>query len=353
LLSLFHRVTMEQVVPGSVDNAFGDAAQVESLARRLSAEDAQLFYQAALMGRKDLAVTPDARMGFEMTLLRMLAFRPGTDRREPPVVASGRSSSGQESREDPEPGPAASEKITAAVEPEQTPQPEPEQRAEPTPQPEPQPETQEPALESQPAPEEPDAAWLASLDEAAESAAAEAASAEDYGPESVAPESEYAEAPQTEVPRMETAEPAESIEPAEPVEELVDTGEFAWERDFRSLGIVGMPGNLASNAAMTRNGDEIVLTIDEGHARLLNARHEEKILEALRNRFGATITLRVEQGDAGGKTPAAWEERQRQARQKAAEDSIRNDPAVQSIVERFEARVVENSIRPPNQAKSG
>ena len=353
LLSLFHRVTMEQVVPGSVDNAFGDAAQVESLARRLSAEDAQLFYQAALMGRKDLAVTPDARMGFEMTLLRMLAFRPGTDRREPPVVASGRSSSGQESREDPEPGPAASEKITAAVEPEQTPQPEPEQRAEPTPQPEPQPETQEPALESQPAPEEPDAAWLASLDEAAESAASEAASAEDYGPESVAPEPEYAEAPQAEVPRMETAEPAESIEPAEPVEELVDTGEFAWERDFRSLGIVGMPGNLASNAAMTRNGDEIVLTIDEGHARLLNARHEEKILEALRNRFGATITLRVEQGDAGGKTPAAWEERQRQARQKAAEDSIRNDPAVQSIVERFEARVVENSIRPPNQAKSG
>ena len=353
LLSLFHRVTMEQVVPGSVDNAFGDAAQVESLARRLSAEDAQLFYQAALMGRKDLSVTPDARMGFEMTLLRMLAFRPGTDRREPPVVASGRSSSGQESREDPEPGPAASEKITAAVEPEQTPQPEPEQRAEPTPQPEPQPETQEPALESQPAPEEPDAAWLASLDEAAESAAAEAASAEDYGPESVAPEPEYAEAPQAEVPRMETAEPAESIEPAEPVEELVDTGEFAWERDFRSLGIVGMPGNLASNAAMTRNGDEIVLTIDEGHARLLNARHEEKILEALRNRFGATITLRVEQGDAGGKTPAAWEERQRQARQKAAEDSIRNDPAVQSIVERFEARVVENSIRPPNQAKSG
>lgn len=358
LLSLFHRVTMEQVVPGSVDNALGDAAQVESLARRLSAEDAQLFYQAALMGRKDLAVTPDARMGFEMTLLRMLAFRPGTDRRDPPVVASGASSSGQESRDDPEPGPAAAEKETAAVGSEQAPQPEPERLAAPEPEPAPQPETQEPVLESQPAPapEEPDAAWLASLDEAAESAAAEAASAEDYDPEPVAPEPEYIEEPNAEASQAEPAkpeEPKESTGPTEPVEELVDNGEFAWERDFRSLGIVGMPGNLASNAAMTRNGDEIVLTIDEGHARLLNARHEEKILEALRNRFGATITLRVEQGDAGGKTPAAWEERQRQARQKAAEDSIRNDPAVQSIVERFEARVVENSIRPPNQAKSG
>ncbi|HBM49539.1 MAG TPA: DNA polymerase III subunit gamma/tau, partial [Marinobacter sp.] len=70
LLSLFHRVTMEQVVPGSADNALGDAAQVQALARQLSAEDAQLFYQTALIGRKDLAVTPDARMGFEMTMLR-------------------------------------------------------------------------------------------------------------------------------------------------------------------------------------------------------------------------------------------------------------------------------------------
>ncbi|EDM49019.1 DNA polymerase III subunits gamma and tau [Marinobacter algicola DG893] len=358
LLSLFHRVTMEQVVPGSVDNALGDAAQVESLARRLSAEDAQLFYQAALMGRKDLAVTPDARMGFEMTLLRMLAFRPGTDRREPPVVASGASQAGQESREDPEPGPAAAEKEAAAAGSEQAPQPEPERLAAPEPEPTPQPEAQEPVPESQPAPasEEPDAAWLASLDEAAESAAAEAAGAEDYDPEPVTPEPEYIEEPKAEASQAEPAKPEEpkaSTGPVEPAEELVDNGEFAWERDFRSLGIVGMPGNLASNAAMTRQGDEIVLTIDEGHARLLNARHEEKILEALRNRFGATITLRVEQGDAGGRTPAAWEERQRQARQKAAEDSIRNDPAVQSIVERFEARVVENSIRPPNQAKSG
>ncbi|MDF0750445.1 DNA polymerase III subunit gamma/tau [Marinobacter sp. 71-i] len=350
LLSLFHRVTMEQVVPGSVDNALGDAAQVESLARRLSAEDAQLFYQAALMGRKDLAVTPDARMGFEMTMLRMLAFRPGADRREPPAVASGGSSSGQgvqESREDPEPGPAApeaqpSEPVTeqaASEEPEQAVPEEPEQPEQAVPE-----EIASKAVaeepEAGPPPVENDDAWLAILDEAAE-----AAGGEDYVSE---PEPEQPP-PQPTVPQAE--EPV-ATEP-ERVEEPPATDEFFWERDFRNLGIVGMPGNLASNAAMTRNGDEIVLTIDEGHARLLNARHEEKIVEALRNRFGDTITLRVEQGDAGGKTPAAWEERQRQARQKAAEEAIRNDPAVQSIVERFEARVVENSIRPPHQAKSG
>lgn len=107
-----------------------------------------------------------------------------------------------------------------------------------------------------------------------------------------------------------------------------------------------MPGNLASHSVMSRADDTITLLIDEGHARLLNARHEEKILAALRNHFGDAIQLKIERGDAGSHTPAAYEERQRKARQSAAEESIRNDPLVRSIVERFEARVVEDSIRP-------
>jgi len=50
------------------------------LARRLAAqfapEDLQLLYQIAIMARRDLDFAPDARGGFEMALLRMLAFRP-------------------------------------------------------------------------------------------------------------------------------------------------------------------------------------------------------------------------------------------------------------------------------------
>jgi DNA polymerase-3 subunit gamma/tau len=107
-----------------------------------------------------------------------------------------------------------------------------------------------------------------------------------------------------------------------------------------------MPANLASHGAMSRDGDVITLTIDEGHARLLNSRHEEKILAALRNRFGDAIQVRIQQGNPGPQTPAAYEEQQRRARQETAETSIRQDPLVKSIVERFEARVVEESIRP-------
>ncbi|MBD3640963.1 MAG: DNA polymerase III subunit gamma/tau [Marinobacter sp.] len=331
LLSLFHRVTMEQVVPGSADNALGDASQVQALARKLSAEDAQLFYQAALMGRKDLDITPDARMGFEMTLLRMLAFRPGTDRREPPTVSSGGNSAAGESGD--EPGPAApqisepgpQEPAAATPEPEagpvMAPEPESNTRAEPEPAPEPAPVYEEPPLPEEPPEAEPEFGYEP---EPVES-----------GPEPVA---------------EATPEPGPASEPGpDPEPELVveeRAGDFVWERDFRDLGIVGMPGNLASQTAMARDGDTIVLTIDAGHARLLNARHEEKIATALRNRFGDSIELRIEQGEPGPHTPAAYEERQRQARQQAAEDAIRKDPVVQSIVERFEARIVEDSIRP-------
>jgi DNA polymerase-3 subunit gamma/tau len=365
LLSLFHRVTMEQVVPGSADNALGDAEQVQALARKLSAEDAQLFYQSALIGRKDLTITPDARMGFEMTLLRMLAFRPGADRREPPAISSGGQSAASEPRDEPDPAP------TPQVEQKQPePQPqgsepvtemaaEPAQEASELPgQPEPEPESTpepEPEMPAAPPVADEDASWLASLDAQAEAAGEYE---ESYPLNDEAPVTEEP-APAVSAEPVEQAAPAPEpafVEPDPAMEPAVEQapepeGEFVWHRDFRSLGIVGMPGNLASHGAMSRDGDVITLTIDEGHARLLNSRHEEKILAALRNRFGDSIQLRTEQGNPGPDTPAAYEERQRKARQEAAEASIRRDPVVKSIVERFEARVVEDSIRPAETSR--
>ncbi|MCK5865394.1 MULTISPECIES: DNA polymerase III subunit gamma/tau [Marinobacter] len=365
LLSLFHRVTMEQVVPGSADNALGDAEQVQALARKLSAEDAQLFYQSALIGRKDLTITPDARMGFEMTLLRMLAFRPGADRREPPAISSGGQSAASEPRDEPDPAP------TPQVEQKQPePQPqisepvtevaaEPAQEASELPgQPEPEPESTpepEPEMPAAPPVADEDASWLASLDAQAEAAGEYE---ESYPLNDEAPVTEEP-APAVSAEPVEQAAPAPEpafVEPDPAMEPAVEQapepeGEFVWHRDFRSLGIVGMPGNLASHGAMSRDGDVITLTIDEGHARLLNSRHEEKILAALRNRFGDSIQLRTEQGNPGPDTPAAYEERQRKARQEAAEASIHRDPVVKSIVERFEARVVEDSIRPAETSR--
>ena len=68
-------------VPDSIEEGMQEwePSLLAPLASSLPAEDVQLYYQMALMGRRDLAHAPDPQTGFEMTLLRMLAFRPATD----------------------------------------------------------------------------------------------------------------------------------------------------------------------------------------------------------------------------------------------------------------------------------
>ncbi len=77
LAALLQRIAIVQIVPDAAqeDEEF-DAEVLIRLSRSMTAEDVQLNYQIALAGRRDLPLAPDPRLGFEMTLLRMLAFRP-------------------------------------------------------------------------------------------------------------------------------------------------------------------------------------------------------------------------------------------------------------------------------------
>ena len=76
LLAVLHRVAMAQAVPDGIDNSQGDRELVLSVANALSPEDVQLFYQIGVVGQRDLPYAPNLRVGFEMILLRMLAFTP-------------------------------------------------------------------------------------------------------------------------------------------------------------------------------------------------------------------------------------------------------------------------------------
>jgi DNA polymerase-3 subunit gamma/tau len=76
MLSLLHRVAIAQALPDAIDNRWGDGPRVAALASGVTAEDAQLFYQIAVNGKRDVPMAPDPRTGFEMVLLRMIAFRP-------------------------------------------------------------------------------------------------------------------------------------------------------------------------------------------------------------------------------------------------------------------------------------
>ncbi len=77
LISALQRIAILQTVPGAGGlEEPEDEARFLDLAGRLGREDVQLFYQIALLGRRDLPLSPDPRGGFEMILLRMLAFEP-------------------------------------------------------------------------------------------------------------------------------------------------------------------------------------------------------------------------------------------------------------------------------------
>ncbi len=79
LAALLARVALKQAVADYEGDELHGPGLLAELAGRLAPEDVQLYYQAAIMGRRDLQWAPDPRTGFEMTLLRMLAFRPATD----------------------------------------------------------------------------------------------------------------------------------------------------------------------------------------------------------------------------------------------------------------------------------
>ena len=74
VLGILHRIAVSQVLPDAEVNADDEDQAVRVLATCLTPEDCQLFYQMALIGRRDLAFTPNPRRGFEMVMLRMLAF---------------------------------------------------------------------------------------------------------------------------------------------------------------------------------------------------------------------------------------------------------------------------------------
>jgi len=89
MVSVLQRIALAQTLPDAIDDTYGDREAVLALTAELPAEDVQLYYQIALIGRRDLSLSPEPRGGFEMILLRMLAFRPVAGGRiEAPVAAA-------------------------------------------------------------------------------------------------------------------------------------------------------------------------------------------------------------------------------------------------------------------------
>ena len=115
IAELLERVAHKQLVAGFEGDELHPPELLERLAQLISPEDVQLFYQTAILGRRDLGLAPDARTGFRMTLIRMLAFRPASASASAPPSAPGLAGSQSQSSSSPPSVPPPSVPVSSDV----------------------------------------------------------------------------------------------------------------------------------------------------------------------------------------------------------------------------------------------
>lgn len=408
MLNVLHRVAIAQALPEAVDNGQGDRERVLGLAQALPAEDVQFYYQMGLIGRRDLPLAPDPRGGFEMVLLRMLAFRPadvggapGRPLKDPGIrSATADSSSGPVADTGPAQAPAAAVAVSGETlvmapsipaEPvESGAQP---QAASALPAGVPDLPWEEP-LQAAGAPVAESAAMLVGgmaatpaagvVGNASESAVSvppnpsvrspraresSAAPVEGRAPERVpAPiaeegpplaDDDYYEVDADEVDveayAYLDAFPAEEPIPAKPESEIEPavtpaTGLAAeWLELFQCLGLAGMTANIAANCTLAKvEGDHWLLHLDPAQAALFNSTQQRRLNEALNQHHGRTLRLEIELRKPEQETPAQAAARRRAERQRQAEASIQDDPLVRQMIQQFAAVIRDGTIEPLN-----
>ena len=371
MLNVLHRVAIAQALPEAVDNGQGDRDRVLALAQALPAEDVQFYYQMGLIGRRDLPLAPDPRSGFEMVLLRMLAFRPADDDSAPRTSLKNLGIS--PATTDSEAAlvaakPTATAPVTATppapVEPVAV-APEPATAAEPV-MSKPTAVFEQPA--AQPAPEakapidlpwnEPPAQGVEAAEtapgqvmvEQLESAVAVVAADDPDDDEPPLSDEDYFEAEtQAEAylhgldesqPEASAAEPEPAMEPA--------TGLAAeWQDIYLKLGLTGLTGSIASNCTLISvEDDRWLMHLDPAQSALFNATQQRRLNDALNQYHGRTLQLVIELERPRQETPAQAAARRRAERQRAAEQSIQSDPVVQQLMEQFAAVIREGTIEP-------
>ena len=76
LIALTHLIQLVQLVPSAAALDESNREFIEQVAQTTDAQQIQVYYQLLLNGKKDLQWAPDAKLGFEMIMLRLLAFQP-------------------------------------------------------------------------------------------------------------------------------------------------------------------------------------------------------------------------------------------------------------------------------------
>ncbi|GAA4649209.1 DNA polymerase III subunit gamma/tau [Kistimonas scapharcae] len=357
MLSVLHRVAIAQAVPDAVDNSQGDRENVLSLARQMTSEDVQLYYQSGLIGRRDLPLSPDPRTGFEMVMLRMLAFRPdGVPVAPVQPLQQGRAPAGQmdsspavstpeqSEREEPEPAVGMAQEVPEPVQQEPV-----QQESAPSHVVDPdafnalaaesieqESSLQESVVLAEPVTVPPEPGFVRPEPEVAV-----------ILPEVVAPE--FPVTPDATVPENVVPEPAaeEVLPPSTERLPLSALTQDSWIAVFQELPLAGVTRTIASYCLLEAvDGHRLTMVLDQNHDTLYNDTHRLRMETALSEYFGTSVTLAVAPGVAERETPAAWRERRRQERQQEAVNSIYADERVRTLVSTFSGTILDHTIEP-------
>jgi DNA polymerase-3 subunit gamma/tau len=104
LLAMLHQIGVLQIVADYEPDELYDPDRLRAIAQAITAEDLQLYYQIVLLGQKELALAPDPRSGFEMVLLRLLAFRPDSEGQSSPESTGSQAKTPRSQGAKPTPG---------------------------------------------------------------------------------------------------------------------------------------------------------------------------------------------------------------------------------------------------------
>ncbi|WP_034030030.1 DNA polymerase III subunit gamma/tau [Pseudomonas aeruginosa] len=388
ILNVLHRVAIAQALPEAIDNGQGDRERVLALAQALPAEDVQFYYQMGLIGRRDLPLAPDPRSGFEMVLLRMLAFRPAdadgvprtplkdlgiskatTDPANSPVA--GAASPAPVATVAPAPvvaapveapaaPPAAPSAPPAAVEARVTEAVVEEPAAaaevvdlpweEPAPSLAAEPEPEPLAVE---APSIPPAvaveAVVETVLEALPAALPVAPDEQDEQDDEPPPADDYYEVDMDTLAYLDAAPEPDVVVVEEPLPAAKPATGLAaeWLELFPRLGLGGLTASIGANCTLVAaDGDHWHLHLDPGQSALFNATQQRRLNDALNQHLGRTLKLEVTLQKPEQETPAQAAARRRAERQRAAEASIDADPLVRQLREQFAAVVRDGTIEP-------
>ncbi len=357
LLTLLQRVAIAQVAEQAEDDDVADPAVLRRFASAMSPEDVQLAYQIALIGKRDLPLSPDARSGFEMVMLRMLWFTPvpeeERDGRDPRSASqpgtAGKAANRQESAQAQQS--VASETRVARVDSKSSASRSGLAR-----------QALDRALEPASQSENLPIGGERATDDRGDGGTnppevpVDGSERSEHAPPDAVGSSEMPETAAAKTHQPEAANDAGHEGPREAGREAragvlpVEGGEIdleQWHRIFEALQLDGVAGQLAANCVLERcESGRARLSLSAEHSHLCTAGAQARLDQALSDYFSAVVQSEVQTTEELADTPADRAARRRAERQRQAERAIAEDPNVKALMDTFGATILPSSVKP-------